>query len=52
MSDSKACVQCGATYDPSDWYPTVAVQVEDGIEIYSFCSTNCQAAWERTGGSE
>lgn len=45
-ASGKICEYCGAMIDTSDWYPVTKERDSDeSLQIYSFCSEDCQEAW-------
>lgn len=40
------CAHCGAVFEPGVRYPVTTRRDGDGLEVYSFCDCECQAAWD------
>lgn len=41
------CDYCGARFEPGIRYPVSTYTNDDReLELYSFCDSTCQAAWE------
>ncbi|MFB6179540.1 MAG: hypothetical protein ABEI77_07455 [Halorientalis sp.] len=47
------CHHCGTAIDTAEWYPVVTSTDETGaLELYSFCDTQCRAAWRSKAVSD
>ena len=44
---SQQCSYCGDDVPGEEWHPVTTVRDDDGdVEIHTFCSEACRAAWE------
>lgn len=45
-AEGKTCERCGNAIETSEWYPIAAERNAEGsLELYPFCSEDCQMAW-------
>lgn len=40
------CAHCGEPLELGEKYPVTTTREDGEFELYSFCSEDCQAAWE------